>query len=243
MKKVKDLWEKYRGQKKALVLPNTSSSTIARPPQQRPREIDFDPFEEIAQELDEYTRPASQDEYEDFISGQPEDIGNMPALMWWCEEKQRKRWPRLSLMALDIFVNSSYEWWARASVFRSSSYVIVGKGTNGTWNAWDDRVLKALEKEWYFVEAFREWRIVELSLFVVRLKRKVFPRSTIHRSATVLLGSSPSDPDQHVDGRDVDIQLGTTLILLQHSTCKQVLQVTLQGGGLSYNKGNSYLFD
>jgi hypothetical protein len=26
----------------------------------------------------------------------------MPAVDWWCQETQRRRWPRLSLMAIDI---------------------------------------------------------------------------------------------------------------------------------------------
>jgi hypothetical protein len=26
----------------------------------------------------------------------------MPALKWWCQDVQRKRWPRLSYMAIDI---------------------------------------------------------------------------------------------------------------------------------------------
>jgi len=26
----------------------------------------------------------------------------MPALEWWCQDQQRKRWPRLSYMAINI---------------------------------------------------------------------------------------------------------------------------------------------
>ena len=73
MRKVKDLWEKYWGQKKALVLPDNSSS-IARPPQQSLKGKYLDPFEEIAQEL-------VVGRVRGFFSGQSEDIGNMPAHM------------------------------------------------------------------------------------------------------------------------------------------------------------------
>jgi hypothetical protein len=59
-------------------------------------------FDQIAQKLGKYARPASQDEYEDYIHGEPYDIGKMPALKWWCQDSQRKRWPRLSYIAIDI---------------------------------------------------------------------------------------------------------------------------------------------
>ena len=59
-------------------------------------------FDQIAQKLGKYAQPASQDEYEDYIHREPYDIGKMPALKWWCQDSQRKRWPRLSYMAIDI---------------------------------------------------------------------------------------------------------------------------------------------
>ena len=49
-----------------------------------------------------FIRPASQDEYDDYTSRDPVDIGKMSALTWWCQEEQRARWPRLSYMAIDI---------------------------------------------------------------------------------------------------------------------------------------------
>jgi hAT family C-terminal dimerisation region len=56
----------------------------------------------MARDLGQYIRPQSHDEYEDYIAGDPYDIGKMYALQWWCQETQRKRWPKLSLMAIDI---------------------------------------------------------------------------------------------------------------------------------------------
>jgi hypothetical protein len=69
---------------------------------QQPEEKELDDFDEIVQKLGQYTRPGSQDEYEDYCQGEPYDIKDLSALQWWRQDAQRKRWPRLSLMALDI---------------------------------------------------------------------------------------------------------------------------------------------
>jgi hAT family C-terminal dimerisation region len=66
------------------------------------KEKELDEFDQIAQNLGKYTRPASQDEFLDYRTMEPHDIGKMTALEWWCQDQQRKRWPRLSHMALDI---------------------------------------------------------------------------------------------------------------------------------------------
>ena len=49
-----------------------------------------------------FIRPASQDEYDDYTSRDPVDIGKMSALTWWCQEEHQARWPWLSYMAIDI---------------------------------------------------------------------------------------------------------------------------------------------
>jgi len=95
LRKVKELWEVYREQ-----APTSLSPLHSRLPQQLPKELDE--FDRIAQNLGKYTRPASQDENQDYASGEPCDIGKVPALTWWCQDQQRKRWPRLSYMAMDI---------------------------------------------------------------------------------------------------------------------------------------------
>jgi hypothetical protein len=97
LKKVKELWESYREQ---ASIP--SVSTLYDNIRSRPQEKELDVFDQIAQDLGKYTRPASQDEYQDYTNGEPYDIGKMTALEWWCQDQQRKRWPRLSYMALDI---------------------------------------------------------------------------------------------------------------------------------------------
>jgi hypothetical protein len=94
LKRVKDLWETYRGRAPAPLASLSYDKVL--------REQELDEFDQIAQKLGNYTRPASQDEYQDYIHGEPYDIRKMPALKWWCQDIQRKRWPRLSYMAIDI---------------------------------------------------------------------------------------------------------------------------------------------
>ena len=98
LKRVEKLWEDY--QVKALVpLLATSYDEVRCKPDE---EKELGTFDQIAQDLGKYMRPSSQDEYQDYINQAPFNIGKMSALVWWGQEPQRKRWPRLSLMVLDI---------------------------------------------------------------------------------------------------------------------------------------------
>jgi hypothetical protein len=97
IRQVKELWKKYREQ---APVPLISSSYDKTPSQAQERELDA--YSQIAQELEGYPQPADEDEFEDYCDRQLCDIGERPALTWWCEETQRKRWPRLSYMAIDI---------------------------------------------------------------------------------------------------------------------------------------------
>jgi hypothetical protein len=97
LNKVKKLWEKYR---EAASTPATMISSVYDKASQDPKELDT--FDQIAQTLGRYARPASQDEYQDYCSGEPYNIGKSSALAWWCQDTQRQRWPRLSYMAIDI---------------------------------------------------------------------------------------------------------------------------------------------
>lgn len=94
LKKVKELWEFYRERSPSLPI-----SLYERSPGQ---DQDLDVFDQIVQDLGKYAWPASQDEYEDYSNGEPYDIGKISALEWWCQDQQRRRWPRLSYMAIDI---------------------------------------------------------------------------------------------------------------------------------------------
>jgi hypothetical protein len=98
LKKVEKLWEDYR--EKALV-PSLAISydEVQHQPE---KEKELGTFDRIAHDLEKYMRPSSQDEYQDYINQAPQNISKMSALVWWGQETQRSRWPRLSLMALDI---------------------------------------------------------------------------------------------------------------------------------------------
>ena len=63
---------------------------------------ELDAFDRIALSLRSVARPASEDEYEDYNSQESYALSKKEALAWWCQDTQRQRWPRLSLMAIDI---------------------------------------------------------------------------------------------------------------------------------------------
>lgn len=91
--KVKKLWESYRDEEN---IPISTALLQEEPPSE------LSNFRRIANDLTKFTRPASQDEYDDYCNGDPCDIGGMSALSWWLQDSKRKRWPKLSLMAIDI---------------------------------------------------------------------------------------------------------------------------------------------
>ena len=95
LKKVKELWESYREKSSPLI---SSSYEI------KAQDQDLDEFNRIAQDLGKYARPASQDEWEDYSNGEPYDIRKISTLKWWCQDQQRKRWPRLLNIAMDILL-------------------------------------------------------------------------------------------------------------------------------------------
>ena len=66
-----------------------------------PKELNA--FDRIALSLCSVARPASKDEYKDYNSQESYVLSKKGALAWWCQDTQRQRWPRLSLMAIDIF--------------------------------------------------------------------------------------------------------------------------------------------
>lgn len=98
MKKMKGLWESYR--KKAPV--PTLNQGKDRDGIDKDKGSEYSSILDEAMQKLEINRPASQDEFEDYSTGAPCDIGKMSALEWWCQEQQKKRWPRLSYMAIEI---------------------------------------------------------------------------------------------------------------------------------------------
>jgi hypothetical protein len=98
LESVQKLWEMYREVK--IPVPATTPFSYDKYNQKEPKELDS--FSRIALTLDVQARPASNDEYEDYNMAESYDPGTKGALAWWCQDTQRQRWPRLSLMAIDI---------------------------------------------------------------------------------------------------------------------------------------------
>jgi hypothetical protein len=98
LESVQALWETYREVK--IPVPTTTPFSYDKYNQEEPKELDS--FSRIALTLDVQARPASQDEYEDYNMAESYDPGTKGALAWWYQDTQRQRWPRLSLMAIDI---------------------------------------------------------------------------------------------------------------------------------------------
>src|SRR5436190_10582814 len=98
LERVKKLWQSYW---EAAPLPITPASPSYSRPFQEPKELDT--FDQVTQSLKQVAQPASQDEYEDYNSGEPYELGTgASALMWWCHDTKRQCWPWLSYMAIDI---------------------------------------------------------------------------------------------------------------------------------------------
>jgi hypothetical protein len=102
LKKVEKLWEIYRNEACSPLVTLLYSALALGPLTKKLPEKELDVFDQIAYNLKKHTRPSSQDEYQDYQHLEPFDLGKITAIQWWSQEQYRKRWPRLSLMALDI---------------------------------------------------------------------------------------------------------------------------------------------
>ena len=66
--------------------------------------LELDEFDCIALSLYIVARLANEDKYKDYNSQESYDPGKAGVLAWWCQDIQRQRWPRLSLIAIDILL-------------------------------------------------------------------------------------------------------------------------------------------
>ena len=98
LEKVEDLWIRYRADSECFATLHEEFSSI-----DISENRDLTPFEKVSHDLEsKYTYPRNQDEYKDYINGDSYEIGKKSPLEWWLEDSQKKRWPRLSHMAIDI---------------------------------------------------------------------------------------------------------------------------------------------
>lgn len=97
MSAVKKLWEMFRDTHEVPVIVSYEKES-----ELEVQEEQLDLFDRIERDIDnKYTRPTSQDEYEDYCSGEPYDP-KVSAIQWWAQEQQQKRWPRLSVFAFEV---------------------------------------------------------------------------------------------------------------------------------------------
>jgi hypothetical protein len=90
---VKNLWIDFKQHQDVLI-----------PEVLTPRQIQDDQeddYDILLRNLQNFPRPPSKDEYEEYLSEPPLQIKGS-ALSWWLHSQQRIRWPKLSQLAIDI---------------------------------------------------------------------------------------------------------------------------------------------
>ena len=86
LKKVRQLWEEYRDKVLTSTVIISSYDRPSQSTQGIKPEQELDAFDQIAKNLGNYTRPASQDEFQNYCTRDLYDIGKMSALEWWCQD-------------------------------------------------------------------------------------------------------------------------------------------------------------
>jgi hypothetical protein len=101
LKAVKELWEQYREADilEPAIMPFLYEGQNPREPEKLE---ELDAYDRIRLDRLHVSRPVSGDEFEDYNLMDSCDPGKQGALAWWYQDIQRQRWPRLSLMAIDI---------------------------------------------------------------------------------------------------------------------------------------------
>lgn len=98
--RVQSLWEQFRRKNRLF---SQSYDTLYNPASSRDQAQPLDRFEKLRQNLKQkHTRPQSEDEFENYCNEAASYGVKMPALEWWLQDTQRKRWPQLSCWAIEI---------------------------------------------------------------------------------------------------------------------------------------------
>jgi hypothetical protein len=71
-------------------------------PHKKGKRRELSAFDKIQAELSVALEPEVEDDFLSFINAAPIPLGKIKPIQWWCLEEQRKRYPRLHQMALDI---------------------------------------------------------------------------------------------------------------------------------------------
>ncbi|KAL3954364.1 hypothetical protein ACCO45_009927 [Purpureocillium lilacinum] len=96
---VKQLWCDFKAQ-------DYSSLPVSRNNAVCSRAGRLEAFDLISERLRNFLRPQSRDEYKACTS-EPAILIEVPALQWWLDCQQHKRWPKLSQLAVNNFADSS----------------------------------------------------------------------------------------------------------------------------------------
>jgi hypothetical protein len=95
---VRKLWRNYR----RLALGDIDAITTSL----RETELskDLEPYDRFARDLNQFRGPSStRDEYEEYLAEPPlSPDGSQSPLSWWLHDGNRRRWPTLSKMAIDV---------------------------------------------------------------------------------------------------------------------------------------------
>jgi hAT family C-terminal dimerisation region len=100
------LWEKHRD--KPLLYASIINEPIQLSQRSRTKgkeqkeKQNQNAFQRIKEQRNQSSRPKSLDEYEDFCIETSYDPGILP-LQWWLQDIQKKRFPKLSILAIEIF--------------------------------------------------------------------------------------------------------------------------------------------
>jgi hypothetical protein len=97
----KRFWEKYR--REAPPISSYNESLSQQNPLDEPKDLDaFDRLE--AQIQEQYLRPQSQDEFDNYLAEVSYGLKIEDPIRWWLDKDQVKRWPQLSLFAVNILM-------------------------------------------------------------------------------------------------------------------------------------------
>ena len=97
----KQFWEKYR--RETPLIPSYDKNPLQQNREDQPKDLDtFDYLE--AQIQEQYLRPQSQDEFDNYLAEVSYGLKVKDPIQWWLDKDQLKRWPQLSLFAVNILI-------------------------------------------------------------------------------------------------------------------------------------------
>jgi hypothetical protein len=97
-KRVEALWRQHIADLPASAIRSSENESSKK----ESKTEKLDRFQQLRRKHYESRRPQSQDEFENYCSETPSYGLEVTPLEWWMQGQQQKRWPRLSLLALEV---------------------------------------------------------------------------------------------------------------------------------------------